>query len=453
MTKGVDIRELSLSILIEVLENENYSHLVMNSTLNKYQYLEKQDRAFLSRLCEGTIEQVIHLDYIINQFSKVKVKKMKPVIRTILRMGVYQIKFMEQVPVSAACNESVKLAEKKGFRNLKGFVNGVLRTISRNLEEIEYPNKEKNPVKYLSIQYSTPEWIVDEWIKEFDFNTVQTMLSAQFKERPTTIRCNTNKISMEELTASFEKNGITVSPGSYVKNACKISNYNYLTGMTEFTEGYFQVQDESSMLIGEISGVKSGDFVIDVCAAPGGKSLHMADLLNGTGEISARDLTEYKAGLITENVRRSGYNNITVKVADARIVDKESVLKADIVIADVPCSGLGVFGKKSDIKYKMTQEKQKDLVTLQREILSVVGSYVKQGGTLIYSTCTINAEENLGNVLWFLENFGYELESLDTYLPERLRSSTTEKGYLQLLPGIHDTDGFFMARLKRKETA
>lgn len=449
MTKETPMREIALGILIEIIEEGHYSHLVINETLKKYQYLEKQDRAFLSRICEGTVESLIHLDYIINQFSTVKVNKMKPVIRNIIRMGVYQIKFMDSVPDSAACNEAVKLAQKKGFQNLKGFVNGVLRNISRSLDKITYPSKEKNPKEYFSIFYSTPEWMIENWMDEFGIVLTEKILIASFEDRKTRIRCNLNKTTPADLKQLLSAQGITIEESTYLPYAFKISDYNYINSMNGFTEGLFQVQDESSMLAVEIADIKENDYVIDVCAAPGGKSLHAAEKLAGSGQVEARDLTEYKVSLIEENIHRLGCRNITAQTADALVLMKDSIEKADVVLADLPCSGLGVLGKKTDIKYKMTREQQKELSELQRQILSVVWQYVKPGGTLIYSTCTMNKEENIQNVIWFLEQYDFKLESLDTYLPEALRSDTTKEGYLNLLPGVHDTDGFFMARLKR----
>ncbi|BCN31571.1 16S rRNA (cytosine(967)-C(5))-methyltransferase RsmB [Anaeromicropila herbilytica] len=451
MSNSVNVREVVLAMLIEIIEEDNYSHIVMNQTLKKYQYLEKKDRAFLQRLTEGCVEQRIHLDYIIDQFSKVKTTKMKPVIRNILRMGVYQIKFMDGVPDSAACNEAVKLAVKKGFHTLKGFVNGVLRNIIRNKDDIKYPDVDKEPVKYLSVWYSMPDWIIIKWLNEYDFNTVKSILEYSLANKATSIRTNKLKISPEQLEERLISEGVTVQKSELFDYAFKISGYNYLSHMNSFQEGLFQVQDESSMLVSEIANVRENNIVIDVCAAPGGKSLHIAEKLKGTGKVISRDLTEYKTELIIENRDRLGITNMTVEVADATELDKNCIEYADLVIADLPCSGLGVIGKKTDIKYKMTKEKQDELVLMQRQILKVVSQYVKKGGTLIYSTCTVNRDENEENVKWILDEFDFSLDSLDSYIPSKLHSETTKKGYIQLLPGEHDTDGFFIARFVRNK--
>lgn len=449
MTKAINERELVLGILLEVTRDGEHSHIALRNVLNKYQYLDKKERAFITRVTEGTLERMIELDYIINQFSKVKVNKMKPVIRNIVRSAVYQIKYMDSVPNSAACNEAVKLAVKKGFVNLKGFVNGLLRNIARNLDQISYPD-EQEIESYFSVKYSMPTWILKQWLSVYDKKTVACMLEDFLKEKDTTIRCNQNEMSKEELCSQLEREGVHVEQHPYLPYALKISSYNYLGELDTFQKGAFSVQDISSMLVTHLADPKEGDEVIDVCAAPGGKSLHMAEILNGTGHVEARDLTDYKVGLIEENISRSGMKNITAVRKDATLPDEKSYEKADIVIADLPCSGLGVLGKKTDLKYKMTEETQQELVMLQRKMLSVVKDYVKPDGILIYSTCTIHEEENMGNVHWFLEqNKEFELMPVQGLLCDELKSAVIEEGCIQLLPGLHDSDGFFIAKFRK----
>ena len=442
-------RELVLGVLLEVTRDGEYSHISLRNVLTKYQYLDKRDRAFITRVVEGTLEHMIEIDYIINQFSKVKVNKMKPVIRCILRSAVYQLKYMDSIPNSAACNEAVKLATKKGFANLKGFVNGVLRSIERNLEQITYPD-ETNLLEFFSVKYSMPEWILKKWFAQYDRTIVEKMLADFQTEKPTTIRVNRNVMDKLELVQSLESQGVYVENHPYLEDALWISGYDYLADLDSFQMGAFHVQDISSMLVAHLANPKEGDIVIDVCAAPGGKSLHMAELLRGSGHVEARDLTDYKVNLIWDNIERSGMQNIEAVRKDATVFDATSAEKADIVVADLPCSGLGVLGKKTDLKYKMTEQTQKDLVELQREILSKVKFYVKAGGTLIYSTCTINEDENMGNVEWFLsENKEFELVSVKEDLCEELRESIMREGCLQLLPGVHKSDGFFIAKFKK----
>lgn len=433
MTNGVNVRELILQVLLEVTRDGEYSHIAIKNTLDKYQYLEKQERSFFTRVCEGTLENMILIDYIINQFSKVKVNKMKPVIRCILRSSVYEMKYMDSVPISATCNEAVKLAQKKGFHNLKGFVNGVLRNISRNLENISMPDKEKEPISWFSVTYSVPEWLVEKWKNLYEVSQLEEIFQAFLEKSATSIRVNTEATTKEALIRELEAENITVIENAEVPDALYIDGYDFLAGIPAFEEGKFYVQDVSSMLVSLWAEPKEGAQVLDVCAAPGGKSIHMAQLLHGTGMVEARDLTEYKVTLIEENIERCGLKNICARQADARVLEKDKVGTMDIVIADLPCSGLGVIGKKPDIKYKMTSEKCQELAALQKEILHTVQHYVKAGGVLMYSTCTINPQENEDNVRVFLKEH-------PEFVLERQQ---------QILPQKGKNDGFFLAKLVR----
>lgn len=449
MTKAINEREIVLEVLLEITEQGMYSHIVLRDVLNKYQYLEKKERSFITRVTEGTLEHMMEIDYILDQFSKVKVKKMKPVIRNIMRSAVYQMKYMDSVPVSAACNEAVKLAVRKGFGSLRGFVNGVLRNVARNLDQIAYPTE---PRQRLSIQYSMPEWILNLWVKAYDSDIVEQMLQAFQRETPLTIRCNLRMVTPKQLKEHLEAEGVTVKVHPYLEYAFHISGFDYLGDLESFQNGEFSVQDISSMLVSELAGPKEGDYVIDVCAAPGGKSLHMAEKLNGSGHVEARDLTEYKVGLIQENIERTGLSNVEAVQQDALIFDETSVGKADIVLADLPCSGLGVLAKKTDLKYKATKEGTDSLAKLQREMLKNVQAYVKDEGKLVYSTCTINPAENMDNVHWFLNEYPeFELIDIHGSLCEELQKDVKENGCIQLLPGVHQSDGFFLACMKKRK--
>ena len=449
MTKAINEREIVLEVLLEITEHGMYSHIVLRDVLNKYQYLEKKERSFITRVTEGTLEHMMEIDYILDQFSKVKVKKMKPVIRNIMRSAVYQMKYMDSVPVSAACNEAVKLAVRKGFGSLRGFVNGVLRNVARNLDQIEYPTE---PLQRLSIQYSMPEWILNLWLKAYGSDIVEQMLQAFQRETPLTIRCNLRMGTPKQLKEHLEAEGVTVQVHPYLEYAFHIAGFDYLGDLESFQNGEFSVQDISSMLVSELAAPKEGDYVIDVCAAPGGKSLHMAEKLNGSGHVEARDLTEYKVSLIQENIERTGLSNVEAVQQDALIFDEASVGKADIVLADLPCSGLGVLAKKTDLKYKATKEGADSLAKLQREMLKNVQAYVKDEGKLVYSTCTINPAENMDNVHWFLNQYPeFELIDIHGSLCEELQKDVKENGCIQLLPGVHQSDGFFLACMKKRK--
>ncbi|MDC7288875.1 16S rRNA (cytosine(967)-C(5))-methyltransferase RsmB [Blautia schinkii] len=450
MTNGINTREMILEILLEIEEEGEHSHIAIRNALSKYQFLPKQERAFVTRVCEGTLEYRILIDYLIDSYSKITVDKMKPVIREILRSAVYQLKFMDSVPDSAVCNEAVKLAQRKGFYNLKPFVNGVLRTVARELGNFQYPPREENLIRYLSVKYSMPEQLVIRWLGDYGEEKTEKILADFLTEKPLTVRCRTYRSSKEEICQSLTDQGVEVKPAPYLPYAVEISGFNHILALDAFIKGKIQVQDVSSMLVAEVAAPKRGDYVIDLCAAPGGKSLHIGDKMEGYGTVDARDVSQYKVDLIEENIQRTGSINVQAKVQDATVFDVDSEYKADIVLADVPCSGYGVIGKKPDIKYRATPQKQDELVILQRTILDRASEYVKSRGALIFSTCTIAKEENEENMMWFLNNYPFRLESLDPYLPEELHSETTRLGYLQLLPGVHKTDGFFIAKFRRK---
>lgn len=446
MADKQNAREIVLDMLLEVIEQDKYSHTVLNHTLRACQQLERQERAFITRLFNGTIKAYLTLDYVIDQLSTLPVNRMKPLIRNLLRMSAYQILYMDQVPVSAACNEAVKLAKKRGFTKLSGFVNGVLRNLARNRNEIRFPKKNEKPREYLSVEYSCPSWLVGELLGQYSFEETEQMLAASLKEKETTIRCNSNKISPEALKQVLQEEGVTAETSEYLDYAFRIRDYDYLEKHASFLKGYYTVQDVSSMLVCEVADIHPDSYVIDVCAAPGGKALHAAQKAL---KVSARDITDYKVALINENIKRLGLMNVETRTWDATITDTEAIGAADVVIADLPCSGLGVLGKKPDIKYKLTQQQKHDLVPLQRKILEVVQEYVKEGGVLIYSTCTVNTQENQENREWFLKHFDFRAESLDAHLPKPLQNDTTKEGYLQLLQGIHNTDGFFIAKFRK----
>lgn len=433
MASAADGRELALQTLLVITRDGEYSHIALKKILDEHQDLDKKERAFITRVVNGTLERMIEIDHILNRFSKVKVNKMKPVVRMILRMGVYQLKYMDHVPSSAICNESVKLAARKGFSGLKGFVNGVLRNISRNISRIAEPGKE-DMKKYLSVRYSLPEWMVEQWTEEYGEDTVEQIGQAFLEERPLTIRCNLTALGREELIKELEKEGVAAKE-LVLPCALAISGYDHISKLESFRKGYFYVQDLSSMYVAEWADPPKGAYIIDVCAAPGGKAIHMAEKLSGTGHVQARDLTDYKVGLLKDNIARSRLENIEAVKWDATVRDETAREKADLVIADLPCSGMGVIGRKVDLKYKMTPKLQEDLVKLQRNILSVVHTYVKPGGRLLYSTCTIHRTENEENARWFLK--------------EQPQFCLVREQ--QMIPGRDSGDGFYIAMFEKQK--
>ena len=277
------------------------------------------------------------------------------------------------------------------------------------------------------------------------------MMADFLKEKQVTIRINHWNNTLEETKKSLESQGAELEKAPYLGEAFYLKNFETIASLNAFQKGRFQIQDVSSMMAAHLADPKPGDQVLDLCAAPGGKSLHAADKMRNQGCVEARDLTEYKVDLIRENVQRAGVSCVVPKVKDAEQLDAEWIGKADVVIADLPCTGYGVIGRKPDIKYYASKEKEEELVRIQRAILANAASYVKPGGTLLYSTCTVNRKENSENAAWFLEQFPFEAVSLDELLPDELKSGETAKGQLQLIPGVHKTDGFFLAKFRKTE--
>lgn len=444
-------REIVLDILLDIEKNDRFAGEALGEALRANQFMNKKERAYIGRLTEGVTEQKIRLDYILNQFSKVKVKKCKPVIRCILRMAAYEIFYMDSVPDEAACNEYVNLTAKRGFRTLKGYMNGVLRNVCRNKAAIIFPKKEDGLESYLSVKYSIPEELVKFLLNDYSAEQLEQILQAGETNRGTTVRVNTMHTTLEEFRNNLIEKGIKVEKGYYNPTSLIISGYDYIRMVPGFHEGLFTVQDESSSLQVLAAGIRPGNVILDVCAAPGGKTMYAAERTGEQGHVYARDISEEKIDKLEENLGRLEIHNVTTKVWNAMDTDPKMIEKADVVLADLPCSGLGVMARKNDIKYHVTADSISELAEIQKNILDACASYVKPGGTLIFSTCTIDRTENEENVEIFLKRHEeYYLESLAPYLPEKLKERG-EKGYITLLQGIDHCDGFFISRLRRKK--
>lgn len=449
---GINVREVVLDILLELSGQTEYSNVLIGAALDKYDYLDSKEKAFIKRISEGTIERRIQLDYVLDQYSKTPVTKMKPLIRELLRMSVYQLLFMEHIPAAAVCNEAVKLAKKRRFQGLQGYVNGVLRSIAREREQIAWPDRQRDLPEYLSVCYSMPPWLVAHFSESYGEEACEKILGACLERGPVSVRLD-ERLSQKEresLIAAWEKDGVRVQAHPYLPYAIRLQGVSGVRGLAGYPEGWFSVQDVSSMLVVEAAGIRTGDTVIDVCAAPGGKALHAATKLNGTGEVIACDVSRYKTDKIEENRARLGMENVSVRVRDARERDESLVGRADVLLADVPCSGLGVIGHKQDIKYRVTKESLAEIQKLQKEIITNVIDYIKPGGALMYSTCTMNPGENEEMAVWISETFDLELAGMEDGLPA-VFAADAKKGMLQLLPGVHETDGFFLAKFRKKQ--
>lgn len=455
----MNAREMALDVLLELERTEVYANVLLKQVLDKYDYEDAREKAFLKRLVDGVLEREIQLDYVLDQYSSVPVKKMKPLVRCLMRLSVYQILFLDGVPDAAACNEAVKLAQKRKFGQLKGFVNGVLRSISREKESIAWPSEKEQLPQALSVRYAMPVWMVEKWLEQLGREKTEAVLQGLLEERPVCIRIRNGRSCPD---------GLPAKPHPYLPYACVLGKTEGIASLPGFAAGDFTVQDVSSMLAVEAAGIRELAAerqrqaaqnetaenplqILDICAAPGGKTMLAAELAGAWGEVEARDVSEQKAEKILENIERMGLTNVKVRVWDARVRDESRIETADLVLADVPCSGLGVIGRKKDIKRNITPQGLQSLELLQKEILTQAMDYVKPGGVLLYSTCTVNREENEDTADWIVSRGDWERESLKPYLPDCLKDAETD-GMLQLLPGIHQTDGFFMARFRKKKS-
>jgi ribosomal RNA small subunit methyltransferase B len=452
---AVNEREVVLDMLFSLREGK-LSHTILKDTLDSYLYLDKSSRGFITRLYEGTIEKRLYLDFIIDGYSKTPVKKMKPVIMLLLEISVYQLFFMDRVPDSAAINEAVKLAKKRGLTGLSGFVNGVLRNIARNKEKIALPDKNKDLIKYLEIKYSTPRTVVEYLIKDYGNEEAEAVLEAFEEKRPLTARATNG--DREELIKKLEGEGVKTGTDTIFPESVRILELDSLGFLESFENGDFVIQDESSQFIGKIVELPKGARVLDLCAAPGGKSLLFAEM-GEVEEIISCDITESKTELIEDNIRRIGTDKIRTKVNDASLYNPDFLDGFDLVICDLPCSGLGVMGRKRDIKYNVSRDKIRELAILQKKILENAVRYVKKGGRLIYSTCTMTKAENGENFTFISEFKGFSAVDfsdkirgyVDRYKDGERLVNEAKKGFIRLIPGELGTDGFFISEFMREE--
>ena len=410
-------------MLMDVTRNNTFSHILLKKVLDKYNYIEEHEKAFIKRLFEGTLEREITLDHVINTYSNTPVDKMKPFIRSLMRMSVYQILYMDRVPDSAVINEAVKLAKKRKFVNLAGFVNGCLRKISSKKDECLKTDS-------LSVKYAANELIIDSLIEDYGEKEAVKILEQSLKERHLSVRIREDlfKSDIDDILDEWDRNSIDYRALDDPGYAYILNNTEDLSRLECFENGLYTVMDPSGMMVCEKANIKQGDHVIDVCAAPGSKSLHA---VSKGAIVDARDISLHKVSVIEENIERLNAKNITAKVWDATVYDDSSKEAADIVIADVPCSGFGVIGRKPDIKRNVTKDSLESIVLLQKSIIDVVWQYVKKNGYLMYSTCTLRKAENEEMVDYITSKYPFSTEYMQTQFPD------------------DEHDGFFIARLKR----
>lgn len=430
----MNARETALFVLGRVIKQGSYLNLELKDALRGD--MDSIDRRFVTALVSTTVENLYRIDFVISQF--VKAKRVHSVIRNILRLGVCQLMYFESVPVSAAVNESVKLAQGAGKKQLKGFVNATLRNIAENLGNVKYPSREKDLIGFLNIFYSYPIWLCEKYVRDYGSQFAEDMMAYKSDSTLTCVRIN-----------QFRTEGLEgLEPGKYCEDARYIKNAESIETMPLFIQGKIAVQGEASMICVRSAGISLDDVVMDACAAPGGKSAYAAWLAR-QGKVVALDIHAHRVELMDKTLNRLAVPNVETKEQDASEFCAQYEEKFDVVLVDAPCSALGLLYRKPDIKISKMEGDIKGLVEVQKKILHNCSKYVKPGGTLLYSTCTINKQENEENAQWFLKNHKqFQAADIKNDVPEELMYRT-EGNMLQLFPHIDEIDGFFVARFQK----
>lgn len=419
--------------MLKCEKSGQYSNIALDHALLS-SGLDTSDRALTATLVYGVIERKITLDYYISMLSSRPVSEIEPSVLMAVRMGIYQLEYLDRIPAHAAINESVALCPAKS----RGFVNAILRSFVRERKKLTLPERSDGTVKYLSVSYSVGEELCKRFLDIFGEEKTENILKATLQTPPLTLRVNTLKIDREQL---ITKLGNTAKPSRF--SPVGITTSGHVTELYGFDEGLFFIQDEASQLCTAALGAREGETVIDACSCPGSKSFGTAIDMNNKGSVLSFDLHGNKLSLVESSAARLGINIIRTGVRDGKIFDSSLEKSADRVLCDVPCSGFGVIAKKPELRYKDPGE-SKGLCDIQLDILKNNSRYVRSGGVLVYSTCTLLPEENEGNIRRFLE-------SNSDFEPEAFRAGSLEcDGMMTLTPDVHGTDGFFICRMRRK---
>lgn len=437
-------RKLVLSALLKMEQEEGYSNLVWNNTLEKGN-LTPQQTAFATTLFYGVLERQITLDYVINTYSKTKTNKMKPMVRFCLRMGVYQLYFMEGVADHAAINETVGLVKKSAFRSLAPFVNGVLRSVQRGGKALQ--GLENLPLATaLSVEYSVPEHLVNHYITCYGKEVTKGLLPAFVGGRPLYLRVNTLKTTPRELQNLLSAGGIETTVHEIFENTLQVQGGGNPFATPAYEQGLFYAQDPASGYCCKALSVQAGMRVLDVCAAPGGKSFTLSCMMENKGELLSCDLYRHKINLMQQGASRLGISCMTPTLRDAN--SGEDMGKFHRILCDLPCSGLGVLGRKPEIRYKVVTFLD-NFPAMQYGMLCKNLQWLEKGGVLVFSTCTLNPKENEENLARLLK----EHSDLEPYpiLPELPRVLGESEHYINLLPHVHGTDGFFIGAVRKAE--
>ena len=430
-------RQIAFEALMKTQRDTAFSNLTIDGALSKSN-LDTRDKSFVSNLFYGVIERQLTIDYQLSRYLSKPLKKLKPEVLTILRLGAYQILFMDKVPDSAAVNESIKLSKKNGASYASGLINAVLRKVSLNGVVLPENN---DSADFLSVKFSCPCWLVEKWIREYGYEDTAAFLESSVGSADTFIRVNTTKISDDELVDILIAEGVECEK-TYNDHTLKISLKGHdIEKLDSFIKGYYHVQDIASQLCAKALNAKENDIVFDLCSAPGGKAYTVAETMNDNGRVLCFDIYENRVKLIVSGAKRLGLGSIEGRVGDASVYNAELGL-ADKVLCDVPCSGLGIIRRKPEIKYKSEAELA-DLPDIQYAIIDNASKYVRKGGRLIYSTCTLSKAENEDIVAKFLENHS-DFKSAPLF-------SDGGSCTITLMPHKNQSDGFFIACFERDD--
>lgn len=437
-------RLIAVKILNRLERSGSYIDKLVDFELNSGN-LSDLDKALLQEIVYGVTRWKSKLDWVLIGFFHGDFQKCFNYVKNALRIGLYQILYLDKVPNSAAIDEAVEIVKRKQGKKTAGLINGVLRNIARNVENIRYPKENEDRAFYISVMESHPKWMVSKWVARFGEEDAVKLLKKNNEIPQQTIKLNPLKITRDEIFQLFKEHNVDYLESEFIEGSIKILTTKIKMQKTDlFKDGKITIQDTSATLAAKLLGVKEGERVLDLCAAPGGKTSQFAEDSNGKGEIVAVDLFEARVNLINENIKRLGYKNVTAITSDIRNLEVQG--EFDAVQVDVPCSGVGTISKKPDIKWSFERENLLKLSKIQLEFLEKAASYVKVGGRVVYSTCTIETEENEDVIVKFLEkNKNFELDKAENYLNEKVCSN----GMMQTFPHIHNTDGAFAARLKR----
>jgi len=440
-----NFRKSTIDTLFNIIVRGGYSNIEINHGMKE---VEPRLENLYRKLVLGVLENMYFIDYALRKVSNMKLKRLDLDVFVSLRLAVYQIFFLDNSKDYIVVNETVEyVKEYIGLKESK-YVNGVLRNIIRKRDFIEKSVEKLNFSDYLSVKYSYPVWMINKWMKQFGKDEIENVLDKNNAEANLNIRVNTEKIDRDELLSLLLSKEINAELSSIADKGIIINSMCNLDNLEEFQTGLFSIQSESSMLVGQVLDPKEGSFVVDTCAAPGSKTMDYAERVGKSGKIIARDIYEKKLELITNDSERLNLKNIKVEKYDASVIDEKNKAKADYVVVDAPCSGLGIIKRKPEIKFRRLEEDMKNFFNIQYNILLASSQMVKVGGELIYSTCTTNVDENQNIVRKFLK-YNKKFEVVD--ISDKISDETmiTEEGFALILPHVHEMDGFFIAKFKK----